>query len=133
VGKRRCAVGQGDHQPDDRFLRAGRAVRLPLGNHADGAGCSGSLQAGRSRSDRSGAFVPHQANLRIINIIAEKLGIPSDRVARDIVESGNTSAATIPLALSKMVERGEVPSGSPVLLLGFGSGLSFAGQVVIAP
>ena len=79
------------------------------------------------------AFVPHQANLRIINIIAEKLGIPSDRVARDIVESGNTSAATVPLALSKMVERGEVPSGSPVLLLGFGSGLAFAGQVVIAP
>jgi 3-oxoacyl-[acyl-carrier-protein] synthase-3 len=54
-------------------------------------------------------------------------------VARDIVESGNTSAATVPLALSKMVERGEVPSGSPVLLLGFGSGLAFAGQVVIAP
>jgi 3-oxoacyl-[acyl-carrier-protein] synthase-3 len=79
------------------------------------------------------AFVPHQANLRIINMIAEKLGIPADRVARDIVESGNTSAATIPLALSKMVERGEVPSGSPVLLLGFGSGLAFAGQVVLAP
>jgi 3-oxoacyl-[acyl-carrier-protein] synthase-3 len=79
------------------------------------------------------AFVPHQANLRIINMIADKLGIPHDRVARDIVESGNTSAATIPLALSKMVERGEIPSGSPVLLLGFGSGLAFAGQVVIAP
>jgi 3-oxoacyl-[acyl-carrier-protein] synthase-3 len=79
------------------------------------------------------AFVPHQANLRIINMIAEKLGIPADRVARDIVESGNTSAATIPLALSKMVERGEIPSGSPVLLLGFGSGLAFAGQVVLAP
>jgi 3-oxoacyl-[acyl-carrier-protein] synthase III len=89
-------------------------------------------QAGVDPTDLA-AFVPHQANLRIINIIAEKLGIPSDRVARDIVESGNTSAATIPLALSKMVERGEVPSGSPVLLLGFGSGLSFAGQVVIAP
>jgi 3-oxoacyl-[acyl-carrier-protein] synthase-3 len=89
-------------------------------------------QAGVDPTDLA-AFVPHQANLRIINIIAEKLGIPSDRVARDIVESGNTSAATVPLALSKMVERGEVPSGSPVLLLGFGSGLAFAGQVVIAP
>ena len=89
-------------------------------------------QAGVDPTDLA-AFVPHQANLRIINIIADKLGIPSDRVARDIVESGNTSAATVPLALSKMVERGEVPSGSPVLLLGFGSGLAFAGQVVIAP
>ena len=89
-------------------------------------------QAGVDPKDLA-AFVPHQANLRIINIIADKLGIPTDRVARDIVESGNTSAATVPLALSKMVERGEVPSGSPVLLLGFGSGLAFAGQVVIAP
>ena len=89
-------------------------------------------QAGVDPKDLA-AFVPHQANLRIINMIADKLGIPSDRVARDIIESGNTSAATVPLALSKMVERGEVPSGSPVLLLGFGSGLAFAGQVVIAP
>ena len=89
-------------------------------------------QAGVDPKDLA-AFVPHQANLRIINMIAQKLGIPSDRVARDIVESGNTSAATVPLALSKMVERGEIPSGSPVLLLGFGSGLAFAGQVVIAP
>lgn len=79
------------------------------------------------------AFVPHQANLRIIDMIGDKLGIPRERVARDIIESGNTSAATIPLAMSKMVERGEIPSGSPVLLLGFGSGLAFAGQVVLAP
>jgi 3-oxoacyl-[acyl-carrier-protein] synthase-3 len=79
------------------------------------------------------AFVPHQANLRIIDMIADKLGIPGERVARDIIESGNTSAATIPLALSKMVERGEIASGAPVLLLGFGSGLAFAGQVVLAP
>ncbi|MEP6599229.1 MAG: beta-ketoacyl-ACP synthase III [Actinomycetota bacterium] len=79
------------------------------------------------------AFVPHQANLRIIDMIARKIGVPDSRVARDIVESGNTSAATIPLALSKMVERGEIASGAPVLLLGFGSGLAFAGQVVLAP
>jgi 3-oxoacyl-[acyl-carrier-protein] synthase-3 len=80
-----------------------------------------------------GAFVPHQANLRIIDMIAKKLGVPDHVVARDIRESGNTSAATIPLALSKMVERGQVPSGAPVLLLGFGSGLAYAGQVVLAP
>lgn len=79
------------------------------------------------------AFVPHQANLRIIEMIAKKLGVPNDRVARDVVESGNTSAATIPLALSKMVARGDIPSGAPVLILGFGSGLAFAGQVVLAP
>jgi 3-oxoacyl-[acyl-carrier-protein] synthase-3 len=49
------------------------------------------------------------------------------------VTSGNTSAATIPLALSRMVEAGEIPSGAPILLLGFGSGLAYAGQVVLAP
>jgi len=79
------------------------------------------------------AFVPHQANLRIIEALARKLGAPDAVVARDIEVSGNTSAATIPLALSKMVERGEIPSGAPVLLLGFGSGLAYAGQVVLAP
>ena len=79
------------------------------------------------------AFVPHQANLRIIDILAERIGLPNAIVARDIVTSGNTSAATIPLALSRMVEAGEIPSGAAVLLLGFGSGLAYAGQVVLAP
>jgi len=79
------------------------------------------------------AFVPHQANLRMIDAIAKKLNAPNAIVARDVQVSGNTSAATIPLALSKMVERGEIPSGAPVLLLGFGSGLAYASQVVLAP
>lgn len=79
------------------------------------------------------AFVPHQANLRIIEALARRIGLPNAIVARDIVTSGNTSAATIPLALSRMVEAGEIPSGAPVLLLGFGSGLAYAAQVVLAP
>jgi 3-oxoacyl-[acyl-carrier-protein] synthase-3 len=79
------------------------------------------------------AFVPHQANLRIIDTLAERVGLPNAIVARDIVTSGNTSASTIPLAFSRMVEAGEIPSGAPVLLLGFGSGLAYAGQVVLAP
>jgi 3-oxoacyl-[acyl-carrier-protein] synthase III len=83
--------------------------------------------------DELAAFVPHQANLRIIDALAKRLGASNALVARDIVTSGNTSAATIPLALSRMVERGEIPSGAPVLLLGFGSGLAYASQVVLAP
>jgi 3-oxoacyl-[acyl-carrier-protein] synthase-3 len=79
------------------------------------------------------AFVPHQANLRIIDALARRIGMPNAIVARDIVTSGNTSAATIPLALSRMVERGEILSGAPVLLLGFGSGLAYAAQVVLSP
>jgi 3-oxoacyl-[acyl-carrier-protein] synthase-3 len=79
------------------------------------------------------AFVPHQANLRIIDALARRIGLPNAVIARDIVTSGNTSAATIPIALSRMVEAGEIASGAPVLLLGFGSGLAYAGQVVLAP
>jgi 3-oxoacyl-[acyl-carrier-protein] synthase III len=80
-----------------------------------------------------GAFVPHQANLRIIEPLAKQLGAKNAIVARDVVESGNTSAASVPLALSKLVERGEIPSGAPVLLFGFGGGLAYAGQVVRCP
>ncbi|GLH99073.1 beta-ketoacyl-ACP synthase III [Phytohabitans aurantiacus] len=79
------------------------------------------------------AFVPHQANTRIIDGIVKRLNIPNAVIAKDIVESGNTSAASVPLALSKLVERREVPSGAPVLLFGFGGGLTYAGQVVRCP
>lgn len=79
------------------------------------------------------AFVAHQANARIIEGIAKRLALPNAIVAKDIVESGNTSAASVPLALSKLVERREVPSGAPVLLFGFGGGLTYAGQVVRCP
>jgi 3-oxoacyl-[acyl-carrier-protein] synthase-3 len=79
------------------------------------------------------AFVPHQANLRIVEAIARKLGAPQAIVANDIVNAGNTSSASIPLALSRMIERGEVPSGSKALLIGFGAGMCYAAQVITVP
>src|SRR5262249_26649664 len=79
------------------------------------------------------AFVPHQANLRIIEAIARKIGAPQARVADDIVHAGNTASATTPLALSRMIERGEIGSGEAVLLLGFGAGISHAAQVITGP
>ncbi|WP_120727490.1 beta-ketoacyl-ACP synthase III [Streptomyces hundungensis] len=79
------------------------------------------------------AVVLHQANLRIIEPVARKIGAVNAVIARDVVESGNTSAASIPLALSKLVERGEITTGDPVLLFGFGGNLSYAGQVVRCP
>jgi 3-oxoacyl-[acyl-carrier-protein] synthase-3 len=89
-------------------------------------------RAGVAVSDLS-AFVPHQANLRIIEAIARRLGVPRERVADDIVHAGNTSSASIPLALSRMAERGEVKPGSLALLLGFGAGMCYAAQVVTVP
>jgi 3-oxoacyl-[acyl-carrier-protein] synthase-3 len=79
------------------------------------------------------AIVLHQANLRIIEAIMARVGPVKAVVARDVVESGNTSSASIPLALSKLLEREPIESGEPILLLGFGGGLSYAGQVIEAP
>jgi 3-oxoacyl-[acyl-carrier-protein] synthase III len=80
-----------------------------------------------------GAFIPHQANLRIVEAIARKLGAPQAVVADDIVTAGNTSSASIPLALSRMIERGDVTSGSHALLMGFGAGMCYAAQVITVP
>jgi 3-oxoacyl-[acyl-carrier-protein] synthase III len=79
------------------------------------------------------AFIPHQANLRIVEAIARKLKADNAVVADDIVNAGNTSAASIPLALSRMIERGDVPSGAPALLIGFGAGMTYAAQVIRIP
>ncbi|MFF9365639.1 beta-ketoacyl-ACP synthase 3 [Streptomyces griseoluteus] len=80
------------------------------------------------------AFVPHQANLRITDALADRLGLPPHvAVARDGRYAGNTSAASVPLALDRLRESGEVPRGGLALLVGFGAGLSWASQVVRLP
>ena len=89
-------------------------------------------RAGVTPADIS-AFIPHQANLRIIEAIARKLGIPRERLADDITHAGNTSSASIPLALSRLAEQGRLQPGTPALLLGFGAGLSYAAQVITVP
>jgi 3-oxoacyl-[acyl-carrier-protein] synthase-3 len=82
-------------------------------------------------------LVPHQANLRIIEAIAKRLRAAGARedmvVADDIIHSGNTSSASIPLALDHMRAEGRVRSGDLALLVGFGAGLSYAGQAVVLP
>lgn len=89
-------------------------------------------KAGLAPEELAGVVL-HQANLRIIEPLALKIGAVNAVVARDVTESGNTSAASIPLAFAKLVERGAVSSGDPVLLFGFGGNLSYAGQVVRCP
>jgi 3-oxoacyl-[acyl-carrier-protein] synthase-3 len=82
-------------------------------------------------------LVPHQANLRIVEAVAKRLrakGARAEmRVADDIVHSGNTSSASIPLALDHMRAQGRLRAGETVVLVGFGAGLSYAAQVVICP
>ncbi|MFE9479816.1 beta-ketoacyl-ACP synthase III [Streptomyces spororaveus] len=85
------------------------------------------------KPEELGGVVLHQANLRIIEPLARKIGAVNAVIAKDVVDSGNTSAASIPLALSKLIERGEIEKGSPVLLFAFGGGLSYAGQIINCP
>ncbi|MEE6282359.1 beta-ketoacyl-ACP synthase III [Georgenia sunbinii] len=79
-------------------------------------------------------FLPHQANMRIIDQLAKQLGLREDVViARDIADTGNTSAASIPLAAERLYREGMVPSGALALQIGFGAGLAYAAQVVVLP
>jgi len=75
-------------------------------------------------------WVPHQANFRIIDAAARRIGLPMERVAVNIDEYGNTSSASIPLALEEAVRKGRVKSGDHVLLAGFGSGLTWGATLL---
>ena len=80
------------------------------------------------------AFIPHQANMRIIDAMAKQLKLPEDIViARDIETTGNTSAASVPLATERLLREGLAPRGGLALQLGFGAGLSYAAQVIRLP
>jgi 3-oxoacyl-[acyl-carrier-protein] synthase-3 len=74
-------------------------------------------------------FVPHQANQRIMEAIAERVGIPDDRIASVVDWTGNTSSASIPLALIDSVTRGRLGPGDNVLFAGFGAGMTWASVV----
>ena len=80
------------------------------------------------------AFIPHQANMRIIDEFAKQLKLPESVViARDIATTGNTSAASIPLATHRLLEENPELSGGLALQIGFGAGLVFGAQVVVLP
>jgi 3-oxoacyl-[acyl-carrier-protein] synthase-3 len=103
------------------FRRAVRAV-------VDSA--TATLQHAGMTIDDVDWFVPHQANLRIIESAAHRLGIPSERTVVNIERYGNTSAASIPLALFESVEAGRIRDGDLVLLSGFGAGMTWASALL---
>jgi len=92
------------------------------------------LDAAGIRSEDLAAFIPHQANMRIIDEMAKKLQLPDTvKIARDIADAGNTSAASIPLATHRLLEENPELSGGLALQIGFGAGLVFGAQVVVLP
>jgi 3-oxoacyl-[acyl-carrier-protein] synthase-3 len=92
------------------------------------------LEAAGIKAEDLDAIVMHQANERIIDEMAKQLALPEHVVvAKDIKTSGNTSAASIPLAMHALLEQGQIKSGDLALQIGFGAGLAFGAQVVVVP
>jgi 3-oxoacyl-[acyl-carrier-protein] synthase-3 len=92
------------------------------------------LEAAGITADELDAIVMHQANERIIDEMAKQLALPEHVVvAKDIKTTGNTSAASIPLAMHALLEQGQIKSGDLALQIGFGAGLAFGAQVVVVP
>jgi 3-oxoacyl-[acyl-carrier-protein] synthase-3 len=92
------------------------------------------LEVAGITSDDLAAFIPHQANMRIVDEFAKQLKLPEKVIiARDIATTGNTSAASIPLATHRLLEEHPELSGGLALQIGFGAGLVFGAQVVVLP
>lgn len=96
--------------------------------------CAKTLETTDVTADDIQAFIPHQANGRINSAMAKHLGLPDTvAIANDIEQTGNTSAASIPLAMEAMLRDGQSQPGDLALCIGFGAGLSYAGQVIRLP
>lgn len=101
-----------------------RAVRVMV------ASAEATMAAAGVTSSDIDLLVPHQANTRIIDAACARLGIPTDRSALVLAHTGNTSAASIPLALADAAEAGRIASGDKLLLCGFGAGMTWASALL---
>jgi 3-oxoacyl-[acyl-carrier-protein] synthase-3 len=95
-----------------------------------GEACLKALQQCSLTTENVDVLIPHQANLRIIDSASERLGISSDKVFVNIHEYGNTSAASIPIALDEAYRSGRIKADDIAMLVGFGGGLTWASAVV---
>lgn len=100
-----------------------RAVRVTV------ASATTALERAKVAAEEIALFVPHQANIRIMDAVADRLRIPRDRIASIIEHTGNTSSASIPLALADAAGRGRLHDGDLVLFAGFGAGMTWASAV----
>jgi 3-oxoacyl-[acyl-carrier-protein] synthase-3 len=87
------------------------------------------MERAKVTADDIALFVPHQANIRIMEAAASRIGLPPEKVASVIDKTGNTSSASIPLALIDAVDSGRLRDGDLVLLAGFGAGMTWASAV----
>jgi len=117
-----CEVGETLHMDGKEVFR--RAVRIMVDS------AERSLAAAGVSADELALVVPHQANIRIIDAACKRLGVPVERTSTVLHETGNTSAASIPLALVSALEEGRIKLGDLILLVGFGAGMTAASAVI---
>jgi 3-oxoacyl-[acyl-carrier-protein] synthase-3 len=110
-------------------VRAGREV-FKAAVRAMADACHQALNKAGLTKDDVDVLIPHQANIRIIEATAKHAGISMDKVYVNIDRYGNTSAASIPIALDEGVREGRIRSGSHVLMVAFGGGFTWASMVV---
>jgi 3-oxoacyl-[acyl-carrier-protein] synthase III len=98
--------------------------------HGMSSACAEALAKLGKTADDVDLVIPHQANMRIIEAVAKKTGVPMERVFTNVERYGNMSAATVPVALCEALEAGRVKPGALLLMPSFGGGLTFTGHVV---
>jgi 3-oxoacyl-[acyl-carrier-protein] synthase-3 len=116
-----------DHGGDGMRMRGQEVFRRAVRVTVDSA--TKSLERAKVSASEIALFVPHQANIRIMDAVAERLGIPWERVASVIEHTGNTSSASIPIALTEAAASGRLADGDLVLFAGFGAGMTWASAV----
>ncbi len=116
-----------DHGGTGMRMRGQEVFRKAIRMTVDSA--TKSLEMAKVQASDIALFVPHQANVRIMDAVAERLGIPGDRVASVIQQTGNTSSASIPIALSDAADNGRLNEGDLILFAGFGAGMTWASAV----
>lgn len=117
-----CEVGGTIHMDGKEVFR--RAVRIMVDS------AKKSMAVAGITADDLAVVVPHQANIRIISAACDRLGVPMERAAVCIHETGNTSSASIPLALFDAADKGRLNPGDLVLLVGFGAGMTAASAII---
>jgi len=116
-----------DHDGSGMVMKGKEVFRRAIRATVESA--TASLERAKVDPAEVALFVPHQANWRIMSAVAERLGIGEDRIASVIEHTGNTSSASIPLALVEALEAGRVHEGDVILLAGFGAGMTWASAV----
>jgi len=116
-----------DHGAEGMTMRGQEVFRKAVRVTVDSA--NKSLERAKVGADDIALFVPHQANLRIMEAVGQRLAIPSERMMSVIGQTGNTSSASIPIALTEAAESGRLSDGDLVLLAGFGAGMTWASAV----